>query len=289
MPHNYIRQMVLTVVLISMSLPLAAQVAIPAAEYLPVTEGSIAERSVPFLSQAEYMADWNYVEDEYVLSGTANIYDYVDDASQSPLVGVVEENLPYATRLIVRRPANRSKFNGTVYLDVVNATRGFDSDITWHYSARMIMREGAVYVGLTSKPTTVNFLRDEFGRPPYILRNYSRYANLQMQKDGQIWDMLSQAAALLKSDAQPSNPLAGFGVERIILTGYSQSAGYVKTFVNSFHNDAIMSDGRMAFDGFFEGAGSFASKVPNPPNPSSEFNPGGDPRNKTLLPVMAPV
>jgi hypothetical protein len=189
----------------------------------------------------------------------------------------------------VRRPANSQKFNGTVYLDVLNATRGFDSDITWHYNARMIMREGAVYVGLTSKPVTVNFLRDEFGRAPYIPRNYSRYANLHMQKDGQVWDMLSQAAALLKAEAEPGNPLAGFDVERIILTGYSQSAGYVKTYINSFHNDAILSDGRMAFDGFFDGAGSFASKVPNPPDPRNEFNPGGDPRNKTLLPVTAPV
>ena len=289
MLQNHTRQWIVGTVLTLVSLPLAAQVAIPAAEYLPVTEGSIPERSVPFLSQADYVADWGYVEEEYVLSGTANIYDYVDNASQSPLVGVVQSNLPYATRLIVRRPANLRRFNGTVFFDVLNATRGYDSDITWHYNARMIMREGAVYVGLTSKPTTINFLKNEFGRPPHIPRNYSRYAGLSMQKDGQVWDMLSQAAALLKADAEPTNPLAGFRVERIILTGYSQSAGYVKTYVNSFHNDAILSDGRTAFDGFFEGAGSFASKVPNPPNARSEFNPGGDPRNKTLHPVPAPV
>jgi hypothetical protein len=71
--------------------------------------------------------------------------------------------------------------------------------------------------------------------------------------------------------------------------GYSQSAGYVKTYVNSFHNDAILSDGRNAFDGFFEGAGSFASKVPNSPDANHEFNPPRDPRNIIIHPVPAPV
>jgi hypothetical protein len=122
-----------------------------------------------------------------------------------------------------------------------------------------------------------------------VQRNASRYAPLSMSNDGQIWDMLSQTAALLKDAGNPDNPLAGFNVRRIILAGYSQSAGYVKTYVNSFHNDAILVDGGNAFDGYFEGAGSFASKVPNPPDPTREFNPAGDPRNKTLLPVPAPV
>jgi hypothetical protein len=273
------------------SLPLLAQVALPTTEYLPVTGGSIAERSVPFLTQAETLSSFGYVEDEYVFSGTANVYDYVDNASQSPMVEVVTPDLPYATRVIVRRPANAASFNGTVYLDILNATRKFDSDITWHYSSRMIMREGAIYVGLTSKPVTVNFLRDLFGRDPHIPRNYSRYANLHMIDPGQVWDMLSQAAALLKTDSDAGNPLAGFGVERVILTGYSQSAGYVKTYVNSFHADAILADGRYAFDGYFEGAGSFAAKHPNPPTPASsdEFLPRGDPRNVTLLPVPAPA
>jgi hypothetical protein len=264
-----IRQTIVGTILALLGLSAAAQVAVPAAEYLPVTGGSVAERSVPFLSQADYVADWGYVEHEYLISGTANLYDYVDNASQSPLVAVVEADIPYVTRMIVRRPAKRRKFNGTVYLDVVNATRGYDS--------------------LTSKSVTVNFLRDEFGQPPHIPRNASRYATLSMQHDGQIWDMFSQAAALLKADGDPDNPLAGFNVQRIIMTGYSQSAGYVKTYLNSFHRDAILTDGRNAFDGYFEGAGSFASKVPNPPDPDAEFNPVGDPRNRSLQPVPAPV
>lgn len=152
------------------------------------------------------------------------------------------------------------------------------------------MREGAVYVGMTSKTPTIEFLRDQFGRSPYIPRNFSRYASLSMENDGQVWDMLSQTAALLKTDTAVGNPLAGFGVERVIMTGYSQSAGYVKTYVNSFHNDAILADGRMAIDGYFEGAGSFASKRPSIPSGSNrDFNPANDPRNIILLPAPAPL
>ena len=271
------------------ALPVSAQVNLPSAQFIPITDGSAETRSVPFLTQATYLADWDYIEEEYLIVGKANVYDYVDDASSSPLVAVVQPDVPYVTRMIVRRPAKQHKFRGTVYFDILNATRGYDSDIVWYYSREMIVDEGAVYVGLTSKPTTVQFLRDEFGKPPYLPRNASRYAKLAMTYDGQIWDMLSQAAALLKADARVDNPLAGFNVRRIILAGYSQSAGYVKTYVNSFHENAVLVDGRTAFDGYFEGAGSFASKVPNPPDSQHEFNPGGDPRNKTVLPAPAPV
>jgi hypothetical protein len=272
-----------------LALPVRAQVALPSAQFLPVTEGSSETRSVPFLTQAEQVADWGYIEEEYLVSGTANVYDYVDNVSQSPLVEIIRPDVPYVTRLLLRRPADANKFNGTVYFDILNATRGYDSDIVWFYSREMIMDEGAIYVGLTTKPTTVGFLRNKFGKPPYIPRNASRYATLSMRYDGQVWDMLSQAAALLKADAKADNPLAGLNVRRIILAGYSQSAGYVKTYVNSFHSNSILTDGRNAFDGYFEGAGSFASKVPNPPNSSKEFNPGGDPRNTIILPAPAPV
>jgi hypothetical protein len=286
---NLFERMVIAISLISLSLPLAAEVAIPTAEYLPVTDGPVAERSVPLITQAEAIAGWGYIEEEYLLTGTANIYDYIDNAAQSPVVAVTQAGLPYTTRLLIRRPANSKRFNGAVYLDILNATRGYDSDITWHYSADMIMRQGAIYVGMTSKTNTIKFMRDEFGRPPHIPRNYSRYANLLMTHDGQVWDMLSQTAALMKSDAEPSNPLGGMGVERVILTGYSQSAGYVKTYVNSFHKNAVMADGRNVIDAYFEGAGSFASKTPDSVAAGAEFNPGMDPRNKILLPVPAPL
>jgi len=289
MPYAIFRRWGASFIILLCSLPLAAEVSLPVAELLPVTGGSLAKRSVPFITQADEIAAYDYVEEEYLLTGMANIYDYTDDAGQSPQVAVTQSGLPYTTRLLIRRPANGKLFNGTVYLDIVNATRGFDSDITWHYSSRMIMREGAIYVGMTSKTDTVNFLRDEFGRAPYSPRNYSRYANLEMSHDGQVWDMLSQTGALLKTRQNSSNPLAGLRVKRIILAGYSQSAGYVKTFVNSFHADAVLVNGRHVFDGYFEGGGSFASKKPDPVAAGEEFNPAQDPRNKTLLPAPAPV
>jgi len=283
------RQLYAGIVIAAAALTASAQVPVPSAKFLPVTGGSAETRSVPFLTQANYLVDRGYTETEYLVSGKASVYDYVNNAARSPVVEVVRPDIPYTTRMIVRRPVDPHKFRGTVYFDVLNATRGYDGDIVWYYSRNMIMDQGAVYVGLTSKTNTVDFLRDRFGRPPYLPRNASRYSTLSMTYDGQVWDMLSQAAALLKDDANPDNPLAGFNVRRIILAGYSQSAGYVKTYINSFHRDAVLADGRPAFDGYFEGAGSFASKVPNPPTPSQEFNAINDPRNKIILPVPAPV
>jgi hypothetical protein len=289
--HPCIKKIIVGIALLTFLAPLltSAQVAIPDTELLRTTGGSEATRSVPFLTAVATLENQEYIEREYLVSGTANIYDYVDNASLSPLVQVVEAGLPYTTRIVIRRPRKRNRFNGTVYLDILNATRGFDSDVTWQYTAQAIIDEGAVYVGMTSKANTINWLRDEFGEPPLKERNASRYATLLMTNNGQVWDMLSQTAALIKAEGNPANPLSKFNVERIILTGYSQSAGYVKTYLNSFHRDAILADGRHAIDGYFEGAGSFGAKTPNPLGATGEFNPGNDPRNKSILPVPAPV
>jgi len=287
--HRFI--VALTGILLSLSAFTAVSAAIPLPEtaLLPVVAGDPETESVPFLSMADDMAEFGYVEDEYQLSGNAVVYDYVNNAEQSPAVTAITAPVPYATRMFVRRPADMSRFNGTVYFEIINATRQYDSDVSWQYSDRMIMFEGAVYVGITSKSPAVNFLRDSFGKAPYTIRNADRYAGMLMTDDGHIWDMLMQSGALLKSDAATDNPLAGWGVERLILTGFSQSAGYVKTFVNSFHEMAVMSDTSSIFDGYFDAGGSYASKAVNLMGGGSDSNPAGDSRNKILLPVPAPV
>jgi hypothetical protein len=78
--------------------------------------------------------------------------------------------------------------------------------------------------------------KDSFPAPPGAQpRNRSRYAPLILSTRAHTWDILNQAAALLKADANAANPMNGFGVDVIIATGYSQSAAYVTTFANSFY------------------------------------------------------
>jgi hypothetical protein len=269
--------------------PVCGGISVPDAQYVENVPGSDAEKSVPFLTAGNTLQKRGYIEAEFLISGTANVYEYVDDAQESAAIEVIESGLDYTTRILVRAPENPRRFNGTVLLDILNATRGYDGEISWVYSGNTLMDEGAVYVGITSKASTVRFLRDEFGRPPYKPRNASRYATLKMPDSGQIWDILSQVSALLKDQANPDNPLYQLNVERIILTGHSQSASYVKTFVNSFHRDALLNDGRSAIDGYIENAGSFSAKRVNVDGAAGENFEFFDKRNKAIVPVPAPV
>lgn len=265
--------------------------AVPAADatFVENVPGTEAEQSVPFLTAGDSLAKRGYIEKEFLISGTAKVYEYIDEVGQSPAVDVIAADLPYTTRILVRMPKRAKRFNGTVLFDILNATRGYDGEITWVYSGNALMDEGAVYVGITSKASTVNFLRDEFGQPPYKPRNASRYASLSMPDSGQIWDIMSQTAALLKAQSNPENPLYQWNVERIILTGHSQSASYVKTYVNTFHRNAILDDGRNAFDGYIENAGSYSAKRVNLEGANGENFDFFDPRNKAIVPVAAPV
>jgi len=261
---------------------------IPTTTLLPIVSGTPETRSGPFIAWFEDLSESGYVEEEYLVSGDANVYAYVDDATRSSTVKIRTEAIPYTSRILVRRPLSTERFNGTVYLEVLNPTAGWDGDPIWQNTHDYMIRAGAAYVGLTSKPLALNFLRDRWGSTEgFPIRNNSRYASLEMPFFGQIWDMLSEVAALLKSADSPDNPLAGFDVERIILSGYSQSVAYQVTYANSFHADARMPGGRPVIDGYYLAAGGAAAKNVNRPTLAEESLPAGDPRN--LVVVNVPV
>jgi hypothetical protein len=253
---------------------------LPTAEFLPAVPGDPETRSTPFIAWFKDLSLDGYVEEEYAVSGMADIYGYSDDAAESPSVQVIEPYVPYTTRILVRRPEDPKRFNGTVYYEVLNATAGWDGDPIWQSNFEYMTREGAVWVGMSTKPVTVDFLRDGWNNWPLVSRDASRYANLAMPHFGQVWDMLGQTALMLKTPDAPGNPLADLEVERIVMVGYSQSAAYQVTFVNSFHAAAIMPDGDPIIDGYYISAGGDNAKhVTGPTATTPEELEAGDSRN----------
>lgn len=200
---------------------------------------------------------------------------------------MLKANVPYATRILVRRPVSPGKFNGTVFVEVLNATAGWDGDPIWQSTHEYMIREGAAWVGVSTKPVTVDFLRESWGRPPYPARNTSRYADLSMPEFGQVWDMLSQTGALLKTPTSKDNPLSAFDVQRLIMVGYSQSVAYQVTYANSIHDRAQMSDGKPIYDGYYVAAGGGAKHITGRTDTTPESLPPGDARN--LIRVGVPV
>jgi hypothetical protein len=266
----------------------AAPDALPSTELLPVVPGDPETRSTPFIAWFLDLSEDGYVEEEYAVSGTADIYGYVEAAGPSPATEVIEADVPYTTRILVRRPEKAKDFNGTVYYEVLNATAGWDGDPIWQSNFEYITRSGAIWVGMSTKPVVVDFLREGWGNWPVVSRNADRYANMSMPQFGQVWDMLAQTGLLLKTPDSVDNPLAGLDVERIIMVGYSQSAAYQVTFQNSFHEAAVTPDGDPVIDGYYISAGGASAKhVTGPTDTTPENLDINDARNVLLTPAPA--
>lgn len=248
---------------------------------LPTGEPS----QVPFIAWYEDLGQKGYTEEEYLARGEANVYEYI--AAQNPNVQVKIPSVPYVTRVLVRYPIDRSQFNGTVYVEVLNATAGWDGDPTWQATADYVTRSGAAWVGVSTKPVTVNFLRDQWGRNKYPARDISRYEALSMPHFGQVWDMMTDVGTWLRSPDARSNPLNTYSVKRLFMVGFSQSVAYQVTYANSFHDRARMPDGRNIYDGYYLGAGGSRAKDVTAATPETESLSEDDPRN--LIRVNAPV
>jgi hypothetical protein len=102
---------------------------------IPVVTGPIAtsaplgdpSHDYPFFSFAPSLADYRYVEEEFFIEGIADRYSTPTLASGS----VLSSGHPYKTRLLVRRPATARRFNGTVLVEWLNVTAGFELDGIW--------------------------------------------------------------------------------------------------------------------------------------------------------------
>jgi Alpha/beta hydrolase domain len=239
------------------ALAVASLLAVPAVSLAdpngPVVEGPIPgtapgdptspvlSETYPFFSTWHDLAGNGYVEQEYYLSGSADAY----SRAGAKLAG----NVPYKTRIIVRRPLSQAHFNGTVLVEWQNVTAGYDLDALWN---RRHMREGYVWVGVSAQLVGVNQLR---GWSP------TRYGSLDVTGGGAFmddelsYDIFAQAAQALKSPGAV-DPLRGLDVERILAIGASQSAGRMTVYYN-----VVLPQEQPVFDGYAFIVGTAPSRV----------------------------
>jgi hypothetical protein len=257
---------------------------------LPTVTGPIpvTEDSYPFLDRLgpprEAALRAGYVEEEFFVSGTANVYEWDEDGN--PYIRTPDA--PYETRIIVRRPAKVNKFSGTVWIEPFNPTLAIDLDRMWQLHYEQIIRDGDAWVGITAKPIAMvalqtfdpvryaslsmdNPLPPEEqtcgllpGEPGYSLNTSKLYEN------GLIWDIMSQVGAILKSNS-PQNPL-GIDATTVYGEGWSQTGGYALRYINTFGPLAEMGDGSRVYDGWLVGGAtgptSAAKYGSAPTNPS---------------------
>jgi len=188
------------------------------------------DHNYPFYSQADWLADKNYIEEEYFIEGKATSYNRAGEK--------LADDIPYKTRMVVRRPNNAKAFNGTVLVEWQNVTAGNDLDALWSGFRDDLLADGYVWVGVSAQRVGVNQLREWSPK---------RYGTLDVTNGGTVasdaisWDIFGQSVQALKSP-KGVNPLAGFEIREIIGEGASQSAAYLAPFYNNIlplHSDNI--------------------------------------------------
>ena len=225
---------------------------------LPETQASHAFLSSAHLKQPLDLGRYGYVEEEYLISGQARVFDWPDGAAQKVLA-----QGPYTTRILIRRPKDPRRFNGTAIVEPFNPSSAVDLPIMWAESHQQMLSDGYAWVGITIKPNTIKALK-QF--------DAARYARVAMPKPmaaprcaagsinswsqpttpadetGLAWDMLSQLGRLLKENT-PANPL-GRPAERLYMTGQSQTAGYARTYATVFGRTVVDTKGKPLFDAY---------------------------------------
>lgn len=182
-----------------------------------------------------------YVEEEYFLNGAANLYDEPEPNRLTTLCS----DAPYVNRLLIRRPKDGAPTSGTIVLEILNPTARMDIDRMWVNSWPLFTRNGDIYVGITSKPDVLKSLTD-FDAERYAKIRWDNplpgrpapekqgiFGFEPRYETGLFWDMLTDTAKLLASD-KPMNPLRAIANKKLFLTGWSQSAGYVMRYLQTF-------------------------------------------------------
>lgn len=236
---------------------------------VPVTAESHIFNGAAWQVEPIILDEYGFVEEEFFVSGPANVYGLDDAGSYTP---DILRSGDYTTRITVRRPADMSEFSGRVIVEMINPSALYDWTAIWSALWERVVANGDVYVGITSKPAVF---------PAMLQFDPERYAPLSManplppeQQDcgllpgaadfspnlsqeyenGLIWDAVTQLSVLLRSD-DAANPL-GVPARQVFLSGESQTGGHTFTYVRYFHDMVSAEFGASIFDGYLIEAAS---------------------------------
>jgi len=185
-----------------------------------------------------------YTTDEFFVSGTASSYTLSGAPTADGRWNVVPaETAPYATRIVVVRPTDPQKFNGTVVVEWLNVSAGADGAPDWNAAHREIIRNGYAYVGVSAQRVGVEGGHSLVAMgTPLKKADPVRYGSLSHPGDSFAYDIFSQVGSLLR--APHANKVLGPLMPTcVIAVGESQSASFLTTYVNAVDPLAKLYDG----------------------------------------------
>ena len=124
-----------------------------------ISEMPVTDESYPFSSAERYchLSANGYVEREYRVDGTANVYRTADEDGG---VEVMTADAPYSNRIVVRAPKDPAQASGNVVVEIINPTSFMEIERMWILGYGEFVRSGDIYVGITSKPNTIPKLKE---------------------------------------------------------------------------------------------------------------------------------
>ena len=206
-----------------------------------------------------------YTDHEYFLSGAATAYSSAQPLTTNGRWSVhPSSTAPYETRILVYAPSNPKKFDGTVYVEWLNVSAGFETAPVWQAAHNEILREGAAWIGVSAQATGVQ------GGKPTVggvagggLKGSDpvRYAPLHHPGDSYSYDIFSQAGAVARETGAAA-PLGQLKAQRVIGVGESQSAFALVTYANAVQPLHHVFDGLLLYSR--GGSGLPLSEAPQP-------------------------
>jgi hypothetical protein len=161
---------------------------------------------------------YNYLEEEYFFTGT------------SPA---------YTTRMVVHRPMDTSKYNGTVIVEWYNVSGQLDFAPEWAWNRNYFMREGFVHIAVSAQAVGAN-----------ALKNFDpvRYATINLPSDNDSNAIFSQAGVAIRAQ---TDLILGkcMPVHAMIGAGQSQSAFKLSSYVDDSQPADKVYDGIVLHSG----------------------------------------
>jgi hypothetical protein len=149
--------------------------------------------SASSLAPGKGLDAFKYVANEYMVSGTA-------------------DGQPYTTRVVVRKPADNSRFTGLV---LAEAMHGSGSAHMFEFTSIYLMSSGHTAVEILTTPPA-----------QFVALNEPRYKEMRTT-GSQTNDILAQVGALVRTGGIP----VGGAVRKMVLGGTSMTAGVVLNYL----------------------------------------------------------
>ncbi len=214
----------------------------------PAVSGPITSPGGAFVTPPSGLdlSAYGYVEEEFFVSGTATSFTSpVPLGADGRWTALPGDTAEYVTRILVRRPTEARKFNGTVIVEWLNVSGGLDAAPDWTFTHTMLKREGFAWVGVSAQLVGVSGSGGPLGLDLSLKAvNPVRYARLSHPGDSFSYDMFSQVAQAIRHPTGVA-PLGHLKARRLIAIGESQSAARLVTYVNAVHPVARVYDGFM--------------------------------------------